>query len=124
LGTIDSLTAFVGFALVLVSEVARALAGGPVLGSIGAIGFLAALIGLMSLGYVSQRAGVLPRWCGMLLSVGFPLSLVLGGVLWLTLGAGWALLADVLRGIIWALVGYALLSSGGASVRQPAARVS
>ena len=65
-----------------------------------------------------DRAGVLPAWarwsCGVLLIVAFPFSVVVTAIF----SAGGFLL-----GATWALVGAALLTTGQASVQQPA-RVS
>jgi hypothetical protein len=74
---------------------------------------LVALVGLTLLGAMTLRARVLPKWCGVLLIVGLPLTvfldIVTGG------GAG-----GILLGVVWALVGYALLATrGGAPAQQP-----
>lgn len=109
LGVSGSLTAFVGTALLLVAAVVTILAGRVTLSTVSFIGFLATLVGLVLLGVAVLRAGVLPNWCGILLIAGFPLSAILD------------VLANVggeLLGVIWTLVGYALLSNGRASARQ------
>ena len=109
LGAAGSLTAFVGTALLLVATVATALAGREALSAVFLIGFLATLVGLVLLGAAVLHARILPSWCGILLIAGFPLSAILD------------VLANVggeLLGVIWTLVGYALLSNGRASARQ------
>lgn len=110
LGAAGSLTAFVGTVLLLVAAVATTLAGRETLDVLFPIGFLAALVGLVLLGATSLRARVLPSWCGVLLIAGFPLSAVLD----VLAGAG-----GILLGVIWALVGYALLTNGNASAAEP-----
>jgi hypothetical protein len=110
LGMAGFLTAFAGTALLLVAAVTTALAGREVLGAVFLMGFLATLVGLVLLGAAVLRAGVLPSWCGVLLLAGFPLSMILD------------VLANVggeLLGVVWTLVGYALLSNGEAPTRQP-----
>jgi hypothetical protein len=110
-GAAGSLTAFVGFALLLVAAVATLLAGGEALDGFFPVGSLTALVGLALLGSASLRARVLPRWCGLVLIAGYPLTVVFDIA---TGGAG-----GILLGIVWALVGYALLSNTGASAQQP-----
>ena len=110
-GAAGSLTAFVGHALLLVAATATALAGREVLDAVFPLGVLAALVGLVLLGATTLRARVLPRWCGVLLIIGFPLTIVFDIA---TGGAG-----GIVMGVVWASVGYALLSSSGASAQQP-----
>lgn len=114
LGTVGSVAAAVGFVLLLVVSLVTLLVGGAVLGILTLLGVLVALVGLVLLGIATIRARVLPWWCGLLLIVVFPLSIVLNVVA----GAGGFLL-----GIVWGLVGFVLLSSGQASAREPS-RVS
>jgi hypothetical protein len=56
------------------------------------------------------RASVLPSWCGVLLIVGFPL----GDILDMVVGAG---TEGIVFGIVWGLVGYALLQRTKAMAR-------
>jgi hypothetical protein len=106
------LAAFIGTALILVSAAALALVGQSagqaaflVSLNVSFVGFLTALAGLMLLGAATLQARVLPRWCGVLLIAGIPVSLV-------------PLIVDgnpvglILLGTIWVLVGYALLRAG------------
>jgi hypothetical protein len=112
LGAAGSLTAFVGHALLLVAAAVTTLAGREALDMVFLLGSLAALVGLVLLGATTLRARVLPWWCGVLLIVGLPLSVVLDVT---ARGNG-----GILLGMVWALVGYALLAMGGASDQQPA----
>ncbi len=75
-GAAGSLTAFVGFTLLLVAAVATLLAGGEALDGFFPVGSLAALVGLALLGSASLRARVLPRWCGLVLIAGYPVTVV------------------------------------------------
>jgi hypothetical protein len=112
LGAASSLTAFIGHALLLVAAAATTLAGREALDMVFFLGSLAALVGLVLLGATTLRARVLPWWCGVVLIVGLPLSVVLDVT---ARGSG-----GILLGVVWALVGYALLAMGGASNQQPA----
>ncbi len=76
-GVAGSLTAFIGFALMLLSALASTFAGGDVLGGTFFIGFVAAIVGLALLGAMTIRARVLPPWCGVALIVALPLSAIL-----------------------------------------------
>ena len=73
-------------------------------------------IGSVLLGAMTLRAHVLPWWCGVLLIVGFPLGDVLDGIV--ARGS-----EAIVLGILWGLVGYALLSSSRVPDQQPS-RVS
>jgi hypothetical protein len=114
LGAAGSLLAFVGYAAVLVAAHVTALAGGEPIYTVRLGGGLAVLVGSMLLGAMTIRAGVLPWWCGVLLIVGFPLTVPLDVAI---RGAG-----GIALGIVWALVGYALMSARGTAA-QPS-RVS
>ena len=118
-GVTGSLTAFIGYALLLVAATVTILAGQEALDAVFPIGSLAALVGVVLLGSASLRARVLPRWCGLVLIAGYPLTVVVDIA---TGGAG-----GIVMGIVWALVGYALLSNSSSSSSAPAqqtARVS
>jgi hypothetical protein len=110
LGAAGSLAAFVGHALMLVAATATALAGREALDALLPLGVLVALVGLVLLGAATLRARMLPRWCGVLLIAVLPLSAVFDIV---TDGAGGTVL-----GIVWALVGYALLSNSSVLVQR------
>ena len=110
------MTAFVGHALLLVAATATTLAGREALDMVFFLGSLAALVGLVLLGATTLRARVLPWWCGVLLIAGLPLSVVLDVTARGSVG--------ISLGVVWALVGYALLATTeGSSTHQPS-RVS
>jgi hypothetical protein len=112
LGAAGSLTAFVGHVLLLVAAAATTLAGREALGIVFLLGSLVALVGLTLLGAMTLRARVLPKWCGVLLIVGLPLTVFLD----IVMGGG----GGIVFGVVWALVGYALLATrGGAPAQQP-----
>jgi hypothetical protein len=102
LGAVGSLITFVGYALLFVAAAVTTLAGREALDAVFPIGVLAILIGSILLGAMTIRARMLPWWYGVLLIVGFPLTVPLDVAI---RGAG-----GIALGIVWALVGYALLS--------------
>lgn len=110
LGAAGSFTAFVGTMLLFVAAVATALARREAFGGVFFMGLLGTLVGLLLLGEAVLRARLLPGWCGALLIVGFPLSVVVD----VLAGVGGELL-----GVVWTLVGYALLSNGEAWAERP-----
>jgi hypothetical protein len=114
LGAAGSLITFVGYALLFVAAVVTILAGREALDAVFPIGVLAIVVGSILLGAMTIRARMLPWWYGVLLIVGFPLSVASDVAI---RGAG-----GIALGIVWALVGYALLSQRG-TVAQPS-RVS
>jgi hypothetical protein len=103
LGAAGFLITFIGYALILMVTAATTLAGGEALHNVRLVGGLAVLIGSILLGAMILRARVLPWWCGVLLIIGFPLSDVLDGIVARGTEA-------IVFGILWGLVGYALLS--------------
>ena len=60
---------------------------------------------------MTLRARILPWWCGMLLIIAFPLGDLSNAIL--EGGEG------ILLGILWGVVGYALLSRSGTVAEQP-----
>jgi hypothetical protein len=112
LGVAGSLMTFIGYALLFVAAAGTTLAGREVLDAVFPIGVLAVLVGSALLGAMTLRARVLPWWCGVLLIVGFPLTVPLDVAI---RGSG-----GIVLGIVWALVGYALLHRGDVQARQPA----
>jgi hypothetical protein len=75
-------------------------------------------VGGVLLGIATMRAGVLPRWAGLLIIVGAVLNLVafpLSGAIGSIVGT----LAFVLFALGFAWVGYALVSGGGSEIAQP-----
>jgi hypothetical protein len=111
LGAAGSLMTFIGYALIAVVTAVTILVGGEALFAVRIVGALAILIGSVLLGAMSLRARVLPWWCGVLLIVGFPLGDILDG----NVARG---SEEIVFGIVWGLVGYALLSSGSAPDQQ------
>jgi hypothetical protein len=111
LGAAGSLIVFVGYALLFVAAAATTLAGREVLDAVFPVGVLAILVGSILLGAMTLRTRVLPWWCGVLLIVGFPLTVPLDVAI---SGAG-----GIALGIVWALVGYALMSRRGTVAEQP-----
>ena len=72
------------------------------------IGSLAVLIGFVLYGVATLQARVLPRWCGVGLIVGLPVTIVLGEI--------WG---SVAFGLLWLALGYTLWSRREATVQQP-----
>ena len=107
LGAAGSSMTFIGYALIAVVAAVSIRVGGEALFAVRIVGALAILMGSVLLGAMTLRARVLPWWCGVLLIVGFPL----GGVLDENVARG---SEGIVFGIVWGLVGYALLSSGSA----------
>jgi hypothetical protein len=103
---------FIGYAIVLVVVAASILEGGASLLTVRLAGAAAVLIGSILLGAMTIRTRMLLWWCGVLLIVGFPLGDVSN-----------AIVAEgseaFVFGILWGLVGYALLSSSSALGQQP-----
>ena len=112
LGAAGSLITFIGYALIVVVAAVSILVGGEALFAVRLLGALAVLIGSVLLGAMTLRARVLPWWCGVLLIVGFPLGDALDGIV--ARGS-----EGIVLGIVWGLVGYALLSSSSALDQQP-----
>ena len=78
-------------------------------------GLFVALIGMALLGLATLFARALPRWCGLALIVGYPLPVFFGIGYNAWAPYGWV------GAILWAALGYVLLSrSGDAPARQPA----
>ena len=77
LGAAGSFITFIGYALLFVAATATVLAGREVLDAVFPIGVLAILVGSVLLGAMTLRARVLPWWCGVLLIIGFPLTVPL-----------------------------------------------
>ena len=112
LGAAGSLITFLGYTLTAAVTAVTVLLGSEALYSVRFIGGLAVLIGSILLGAMTLRARVVSWWCGVLLIVGFPL----GDVVDTTIGEG---SEAIVLGILWGLVGYALLSSARAPDQQP-----
>jgi len=112
LGAAGSLIAFIGYALIIMVTAATMLTGGEALHNVRLVGGLAVLIGSILLGAMTLRAQLLPWWCGVLLIIGFPLGDVLDEIV--ARGS-----EAIVFGILWGLVGYALLSLRGTVAVQP-----
>lgn len=115
LGTTGSIVAFVGAALAALSTVLWLLTGygDGIVGLLFSLGGLGVLVGFPILGVATLRAGVLPRWCGLLLVgwlVYFPLIFFL---------LDFYGEARALFGLMFLALGYALWSQRGASAEQP-----
>ena len=111
LGAVGSLVAFIGYALIVLVAAVTVLGGDEALFAVRLIAALAVLIGSVLLGAMTLRARVLPWWCGVLLIVGFPL----GDIMDENVARG---SEGIVFGIVWSLVGYALLSSSRIPDRQ------
>jgi hypothetical protein len=105
LGAAGSLIAFIGYAIVFVVVTVSILQGGAALLSVRQVGAAAVLIGSILLGAITIRTRILPWWCGVLLIIAYPLGDLSNEVLRGSEG--------ILLGILWGVVGYALLSSRG-----------
>jgi hypothetical protein len=116
LGAAGSLITFIGYASIVVVAAVGKLVGGEALFAVRLIAALAVVMGSTLLGAMTIRARVLPWWCGVLLIVGFPLGDVLDSIV--AVGS-----EGIVLGILWGLVGYALLWQRGTEAEQPS-RVS
>ena len=106
LGAAGSLIAFIGYAIVFVVVTVSLLEGGASLLTVRLAGGAAVLIGSILLGAMTMRTRILPWWCGVLLIIAFPLGDLSNEILRGSEG--------ILLGILWGVVGYALLSSSNA----------
>ena len=70
-------------------------------------GLFVVLMGMALLGVATLLAGVLPRWCGVLLIIGYPLPVFFGIGYNAWAPYGWV------PAVLWAAMGYALLSRSG-----------
>src|SRR5215204_291856 len=117
LGTVGFVAAFVGTTILFLDTWLYVIAAEATPMSVYQIGFvvglLAWLVGFTLLGIATLRAKVLPRWCGLLLIVFFPLILFLTNFF----GVG-----GVLLGLLWLALGYALWTRRGMP-GEPSARV-
>jgi hypothetical protein len=110
-----SLVAFVGVALILVYALAWLADQDtlPVVGTLLFVGLLVSTLGLLVLGVVAIRFGVLPWWGGAALIVGSPLLALLLRLLLLRFPVD-------LTGVVWAVVGYAIFRAATQHNQQPA----
>ncbi len=131
LGSLGMVLSVVGTTLasgVILAEIAgasgadvEAVTGASLSGALSLLGGLAFLIGLILFGVATMRAGLFPRWAGLLLVVG---DVVFGAA---SFSGAASLVIEVVGALITCVafvwLGLALLSGSGASARQPA-RVS
>jgi hypothetical protein len=112
-GTLAFLVAFVGVAMILVDQV-RPLVSPDTFGFswLFFIGFLVATVGIIAYGVVTTKAGVVPWWGGVALIAGSPLS---GLFLYL-----FSPVEDLLLGVPWIVVGYAVLRAATRQAQRPA----
>jgi hypothetical protein len=96
-GTIGFWLAVIGTGLMTISAIATLFAGANSLGLAFLGGVLLALLGYILVGMMVLREKILPRWGGMALMLGFPLSVFLSAF-----GGG------ILFGLAWLGVGYFL----------------
>jgi len=102
LGAAGLFAALVGVALLFAGSALADLAGGALDWMLG-LGLLGLLVGFVLSGAATLRAGLLPRWCGVLLIVCLPLAGALAGALGeVALG--------VSLGLAWTALGYVLLT--------------
>lgn len=110
-GTLVSLVAFVGLALLFVvglgdvSRLFRSWSSTPL-----SLGFMLTALGGMGLGVLTIAARVLAWWCGVALIVGSP-GFVFAGLL----GELWGTLV----GVAWTLVGYTILRGDSRLSERP-----
>jgi hypothetical protein len=109
-GALASLTAFVGVVLIVVGSIVEALAGPAFEPALLFLisGLLIATIGLLALGVATMITRVLPGWVGALVIWGSPPFLLFVPSAFENLLA-YETLHPLLAGVVWALVGYALL---------------
>jgi len=118
LGILTFLVAFVGVAMIFVSEFRSLILalwqGSPGAGGVSwlfIIGLLVATVGLIAYGVTTITAGALPWWCGAALLAGSPF---VGLFLYL-----FSPVEESLVGVPWAVVGYAIFRVGATHVEQP-----
>jgi len=75
------------------------------------VGYVAMIVGYVLFGAATLQAGVLPRWCGLALLLGEPVTYLLGDY------------GGLVFGLMWVALGYVLWSLRGVSTEQPAPRV-
>ena len=111
LGAAGSLITFIGYAIVFVVTMISISEGGASLLTVRLAGAAAVTIGSILLGASIIRTRILPWWCGVLLIIGFPVGDLSNGVHEGSEG--------ILLGVLWGVVGYALLSRSGTVADQP-----
>jgi hypothetical protein len=118
-GALAAMVAFVGLLLIPVGWLMPFIA---VAAPLVIMGVLAASVGIVGLGIVTIKAGVLPRWCGAAVIAGSPPFVGLEFVFSSLLVAAAILPGEIawaLAGVPWVLVGYAIFRAGGHVSEQP-----
>lgn len=110
-GTLGSLTAFVGTLFSLMHPGADPLEGND-FSVFSILALMLSFVGFLLLGYATMEARVLPRWCGVPFFLGVPFAPFLTPAFE---GIGGP---EIILGVVWALVGYGLFSSGDAPTQQ------
>lgn len=116
----------IGFWVTVAGLTAQAIAAaGNVLGTealqpLDDVGSLAVLIGFVTYGVSTYRAGRLPRWCG----VAIPGAFIGWILLAMTLGDTGALVGGALLGVTWIALGYTLRSTAVAARHNHGAQAS
>ena len=75
------------------------------------VGYVVMIVGYVLFGAATLQAGVVPRWCGLALLLGEPVTYLMGDY------------GGIVFGLMWVALGYVLWSLRGVSVEQPAPRV-
>jgi hypothetical protein len=81
------------------------------------VGALLLLIGFLSLGIATLRAGVLPRWSGVALIVALPLVVVAGAIFGAPTDEDYP--GVVVMGLVWLALGHALWARVGVTSERP-----
>jgi hypothetical protein len=75
------------------------------------VGYVVMIVGYVLFGAATLQAGVVPRWCGLALLLGEPVTYLMGDY------------GGIVFGLMWVALGYVLWSLRGVSAEQPAPRV-
>ncbi len=112
LGTLAFLTSLIGVAMIFVDQLRPLISPDAAAFSwLFFIGFLVATVGIIVYGVVTKNAGVVPWWCGIALMAGSPL---IGFFLYL-----FSPVEDLLVGVPWIVVGFAVFRAAGRQTQQP-----
>ena len=111
-GSLAFLVAFVGVAMIFVDQLRNLVSPDTVeLSWLFFIGLLVATVGIIAYGVVTTRVGVVPWWCGAALIAGSPL---IGLFLYL-----FSPVEDLLLGVPWTVVGFAIFRAATRQAQQP-----
>ena len=75
------------------------------------VGYVVMIVGYVLFGAATLQAGVVPRWCGLALLLGEPVTYLMGDY------------GGIVFGLMWVALGYVLWSLRGVSAEQPTPRV-